>query len=200
VFQAPSATAFSQLIVHGIPNRSTRARKRAAQPERSFALTVEGKRDVRIQLHRSTSGVSERPAFLSIGDHRCHSNRVVDMQVLSCIFCLRAVPMTDTDDVFKALADRSRRLLLDRLNANNGQTLTELAAHLEMTRQAVTQHLNVLEAANLVVTTWRGREKLHFLNPVPLQEIYDRWICKFERSRLRALRDLKQRLEGTRSA
>ena len=108
--------------------------------------------------------------------------------------------MTDTDDVFKALADRSRRLLLDRLNANNGQTLTELAAHLDMTRQAVTQHLNVLEAASLVVTTWRGREKLHFLNPVPLQEIYERWICKFERSRLRAMRDLKQRLEGTRSA
>jgi DNA-binding transcriptional ArsR family regulator len=108
--------------------------------------------------------------------------------------------MIDTDVVFKALADRSRRMLLDRLNANNGQTLTELSANLDMTRQAATQHITVLEKANLVVTTWRGREKLHFLNPVPLQEIYDRWICKFERSRLRALRDLKQRLEGTRSA
>jgi DNA-binding transcriptional ArsR family regulator len=108
--------------------------------------------------------------------------------------------MTDTDSVFKALADRSRRMLLDRLNANNGQTLTELCAHLDMTRQAVTQHVAVLEAAHLVVTTWRGREKLHFLNPVPLQEIYDRWICRFERSRLRAMRDLKQRLEGMRSA
>jgi DNA-binding transcriptional ArsR family regulator len=108
--------------------------------------------------------------------------------------------MKDTDAVFKALADRSRRSLLDRLNANNGQTLTELSAHLDMTRQAVTQHLSVLEAANLVVTTWQGREKLHFLNPVPLQEIYDRWICKFERSRLRAMRDLKERLEGAKSA
>ena len=107
--------------------------------------------------------------------------------------------VADTDGVFKALADRSRRLLLDRLNANDGQTLTELAAHLDMSRQAVTQHLNVLEAAHLVVTSWRGREKLHFLNPVPLQEIYDRWIRRFERSRLRALRDLKQRLEGPKS-
>ncbi|HMF93528.1 MAG TPA: helix-turn-helix transcriptional regulator [Vicinamibacterales bacterium] len=110
-----------------------------------------------------------------------------------------ARPM-DTDLVFKALADRSRRLLLDSLNATNGQTLTELCEHLDMTRQAVTQHLGVLEAANLVAITWRGREKLHFLNPVPLQEIYDRWICKFERSRLRAIRDLKRRLEGARSA
>ena len=108
--------------------------------------------------------------------------------------------MTDTDGVFKALADRSRRMLLDRLNADNGQTLTELCAHLDMTRQAVTQHLAVLEAADLVITKWRGREKLHFVNPVPLQEIYDRWICRFERSRLRAMRDLKQRLEGVRSA
>jgi DNA-binding transcriptional ArsR family regulator len=108
--------------------------------------------------------------------------------------------MTDTDVVFKALADPSRRVLLDRLNEHNGQTLTELVTHLDMTRQAVTQHLNLLEAANLVVTTRRGREKLHFLNPVPLQEIYDRWICKFERSRVRAMRDLKQRLEGMKSA
>jgi DNA-binding transcriptional ArsR family regulator len=108
--------------------------------------------------------------------------------------------MNDTDLVFKALADPSRRMLLDRLNADDGQTLTELCEHLDMTRQAVTQHLSVLEGANLVATTWRGREKLHFLNPVPLQEIYDRWICKFERSRLRAMRDLKRRLEGTKSA
>ena len=105
--------------------------------------------------------------------------------------------MNDTDLVFKALADASRRKLLDLLNADNGQTLSELCEHLEMTRQAVTQHLGVLESANLVVITWRGREKLHFLNPVPLQEIYDRWISKFERSRLRAMRDLKRRLEGT---
>jgi len=105
--------------------------------------------------------------------------------------------MDDTDIVFRALADPSRRKLLDLLNEHNGQTLTELCEHLDMTRQAVTQHLGLLEAANLVATVWRGREKLHFLNPVPLQEIYDRWIRKFERSRLKALRDLKGRLEGT---
>jgi DNA-binding transcriptional ArsR family regulator len=108
--------------------------------------------------------------------------------------------MVDTDPVFKALADRSRRLLLDRLNEHNGQTLGELCAHLDMTRQAATQHLGVLEAAHLVVTRRRGREKLHFLNPVPLQEVYDRWISRFERSRVRAMRDLKQRLEGIKSA
>jgi DNA-binding transcriptional ArsR family regulator len=105
--------------------------------------------------------------------------------------------MNDTDLVFKALADRSRRRLLDLLNAHDAQTLSDLCEHLDMTRQAVTQHLSVLEAAHLVATRWRGREKLHFLNPVPLQEIYDRWISRFERSRLKALRDLKQRLEGT---
>ena len=108
--------------------------------------------------------------------------------------------MTDTDKVFKALADPSRRKLLDLLYANNGQTLGELCEHLEMTRQAVTQHLAVLEAAALVATSWRGREKLHYLNPVPVYEIYERWIRKFERSRLRALRDLKERLEGDKDA
>lgn len=100
------------------------------------------------------------------------------------------------DKVFKALGDPSRRQLLDRLHARNGQTLGELCEHLDMTRQAATQHLCVLEAANLVVTIWRGREKLHYLNPVPLQDIYERWIRKFERQRLRALHDLKKRLEG----
>jgi DNA-binding transcriptional ArsR family regulator len=103
--------------------------------------------------------------------------------------------INDTDIVFKALADPSRRMLLDVLNARSGQTLTELCEHLDMTRQAVTQHLSVLEGAHLVVTNWRGREKLHFLNAVPLQEVYDRWIRKFERSRLKAMRDLKRRLE-----
>jgi DNA-binding transcriptional ArsR family regulator len=102
----------------------------------------------------------------------------------------------ENDSVFKALADASRRLLLDRLYANNGQTLTELCEPLDMTRQAVTQHLEVLEAANLVTTVWRGREKLHYLNPVPLQEIYERWIRKFEKRRLSALHQLKKRLEG----
>jgi DNA-binding transcriptional ArsR family regulator len=106
-------------------------------------------------------------------------------------------PVHDTDLVFKALADPGRRTLLDVLNAGDGRTLSDLCEHLDMTRQAVTQHLGVLEAAGLVVTSWRGREKLHFLNPVPLQEIYDRWISRFERSRVRAMRELKRRLEGT---
>ena len=105
--------------------------------------------------------------------------------------------MTDTDLLFKALADPSRRKLLDLLHASDAQTLGGLCAHLDMTRQAVTQHLAVLEAAGLVVARWRGREKLHYLNPTPLQEIHDRWLAKFERSRVRALRDLKRRLEGT---
>ncbi len=100
------------------------------------------------------------------------------------------------DDVFKALASEHRRLLLDRLRENNGQTLTELCEHLGMTRQAVTKHLDVLEAANLVTTVWHGREKLHYLNPVPIQELYERWIANYERERLQALTDLKRRLEG----
>src|SRR3979409_2474937 len=97
--------------------------------------------------------------------------------------------------LFKALADPSRRKLLDLLHAHDGRALNDLCEHLDMTRQGVTQHLGVLEAATLVVTVWRGREKLHFLNPVPLQEIYERWIAKFEKPRLTALSDLKQRLE-----
>jgi DNA-binding transcriptional ArsR family regulator len=101
----------------------------------------------------------------------------------------------DDDLLFRALADASRRKLLDLLHAHDGQTLNDLCEHLDMTRQGVTQHLNVLEAANLVATMRRGREKLHFLNPVPLQEIYDRWIAKFERPRVKALADLKRRLE-----
>jgi DNA-binding transcriptional ArsR family regulator len=101
----------------------------------------------------------------------------------------------DTDVLFKALADPSRRKLLDLLHAHDGRTLNELCEHLDMTRQGVTQHLGVLEAANLVVTMWRGREKLHFINPVSLQEI--RWIAKFEKPRLNALGDLKRRLEKT---
>ena len=102
------------------------------------------------------------------------------------------------DKVFRALADPSRRKLLDRLHVNNGQTLSELCGHLDMTRQAVTKHLALLEAANLVVTVWRGREKLHYLNPVPISEIYERWIGKYERHRLRALDELKKRLEEKR--
>ena len=106
--------------------------------------------------------------------------------------------MTDRHDthlLFKALADPNRRKLLDLLHAHDGRTLNELCDHLDMTRQAVSQHLDLLEAANLVASVRRGREKLHFLNPVPLQEIYERWIAKFEKGRLKALSDLKRRLE-----
>jgi DNA-binding transcriptional ArsR family regulator len=104
------------------------------------------------------------------------------------------------DTVFKALADASRRELLDRLRADNGQTLNELCARLAksgaaMTRQAVSKHLAILEDANLVATVRRGREKLHYLNPVPINEIGERWIGKFERSRLQALNDMKKALE-----
>ena len=103
----------------------------------------------------------------------------------------------DDDDVlFKALADPGRRKLLDVLHAHDGRTLTELCEYMDMSRQGVTQHLALLEAAMLVATVRRGREKLHFLNPVPLQEIYERWIAKFEKPRLKALRDLKRRMEN----
>jgi len=120
------------------------------------------------------------------------------MQVFTCLFydhdpidC-----MNDTDLLFKALADPGRRKLLDVLHANDAQTLSQLCEHLDMTRQAVTQHLGLLEAAGLVAIQRRGREKLHFLNPVPLQEIYERWIRKFEQPRLAALHALKRRLEN----
>jgi DNA-binding transcriptional ArsR family regulator len=99
------------------------------------------------------------------------------------------------DEVFRALADHSRRLLLDRLHARNGQTLSELCEGLAMTRQAVTKHLRILEQANLVATLKQGREKLHYINPVPIHEIGDRWIRKFERSRLDALGEMKRALE-----
>ncbi|MGW2051580.1 ArsR/SmtB family transcription factor [Streptomyces sp. NPDC001858] len=99
------------------------------------------------------------------------------------------------DKAFRALADDTRRRLLDRLHERNGQTLGELCAHIDMARQSVTQHLAVLEAAQLVVTVRRGREKLHYLNPVPLHEIQERWIDKFERPRLRVLSDVRRRAE-----
>jgi uncharacterized protein YndB with AHSA1/START domain/DNA-binding transcriptional ArsR family regulator len=101
----------------------------------------------------------------------------------------------ETDGVFKALADPTRRTMLDRLHQRNGQTLTELCEQLGMARQSATQHLGVLEAANLISTVWRGRTKLHYLNPVPIHDIGERWISKFERPRLRALRTIKQRAE-----
>ena len=101
--------------------------------------------------------------------------------------------------MFKALADPTRRYLLDLLHEQNGQTLGELSERLDMTRQAATQHLSVLEAANLVSTVRRGREKLHYLNPVPLHDMQERWIDKFERPRLRALSAVKQKAEATMS-
>ena len=111
------------------------------------------------------------------------------MQPNSCII------LCEMDAVFKVLADGSRRKLLDQLHKSNGQTLGELCEHLDMTRQAVTKHLVLLEEANLVTVVWRGREKLHYLNPVPLHEISERWIGKYERHRLQALSDLKKGLE-----
>ncbi|MES2826399.1 MAG: helix-turn-helix domain-containing protein [Pseudomonadota bacterium] len=104
--------------------------------------------------------------------------------------------MTEIDLVFKALADPSRRKLLDLLHAKNGQTLTELCSVLDMTRQSVTQHLDLLEGANLISVQRQGREKLHYFNPVPIHEIYARWIRKFEMDRLDALNDFKSKLEG----
>lgn len=103
--------------------------------------------------------------------------------------------MDDIDKVFKALADSNRRELLDRLHAKNGQTLNELCQDLGMARQSVTQHLGLLEAANLVTTQRQGREKLHFINPVPIHDIYMRWIGKFDTARLDALHNLKRALQ-----
>ena len=100
------------------------------------------------------------------------------------------------DRVFRALADETRRYLLDLLHEDNGQTLSELCERLDMTRQSATQHLGVLEEANLISTVRRGREKLHYLNPVPIHEIQERWIEKFEGPRLQALSTLKRRAEG----
>lgn len=103
------------------------------------------------------------------------------------------------DAVFKALADASRRKLLDRLRQKNGQTLGELCEGLDMTRQAVAKHLRVLKKGNLVSWKWEGRERLHFINPVPINEIAERWISKFEHPRLQALSRLKKKLEGEES-
>ena len=103
----------------------------------------------------------------------------------------------EMDNVFRALADGSRRRLLDSLNARNGQSLRELCAELDMARQSVSKHLAVLEAANLVTTVWRGREKLHYLNAVPINDIAERWINHYDQERVRALSVLKRALEDT---
>jgi len=112
-----------------------------------------------------------------------------------CILTYDVRPM-HADKVFKALGDPTRRKLLDLLCEKNGQTLGQLCENLDMARQSATQHLGILEAANLVSTVRRGREKLHFINPVPLHEVYERWVRKFERQRLSLLHDLKKELEG----
>jgi DNA-binding transcriptional ArsR family regulator len=114
------------------------------------------------------------------------------MQLFGCLLSTMSM-----DAVFKALADPTRRRLLDRLRARNGQTLSELSARADMTRQAVTKHLAILESANLVATQKSGREKLHYLNPVPINEIAERWIGKYERPQLRALAELKRGLEAS---
>jgi DNA-binding transcriptional ArsR family regulator len=127
------------------------------------------------------------------------------MQAFTCLYagvppraCQSGLPMKAIDKVFKALADPSRRELLDRLHAKNGQTLSELCKGLDMARQSVTQHLGLLEDANLIAVEWQGREKLHYFNPVPIHEIYQRWIRKFERPRLDALHNFKTKLERKR--
>ncbi|TGM27791.1 ArsR family transcriptional regulator [Leptospira levettii] len=101
-----------------------------------------------------------------------------------------------TDLIFKAMADPNRRKVLDLLFSNNGQTLSQLFAQLDMQRQSATQHIEILIDANLVTVVWKGREKLHFLNPVPIYEVYARWVRKFEENRLGFLHDLKAQLEG----
>jgi DNA-binding transcriptional ArsR family regulator len=140
--------------------------------------------------------------FAITGDNvRCHAkfqrrNRPklsLDRQPNGCV--LESARKISMDAVFRALADASRRELLDRLRADNGQTLNELCRRLAMTRQAVSKHLGILEEANLIATVKRGREKLHYLNPVPIHEIAERWIGRFERHRLQALSELKRGLE-----
>ncbi|MDF2587160.1 MAG: ArsR family transcriptional regulator [Anaerocolumna sp.] len=100
------------------------------------------------------------------------------------------------EKIFNALGDKSRRYLLDLLYERNGQTLSELSSHLDMSRQAVTKHLKILEDANLIVPVWKGKEKLHYLNPVPLRLIYSRWISKFDEDRLQGLYNMKDELEN----
>jgi DNA-binding transcriptional ArsR family regulator len=147
---------------------------------RANILSVQGRTGHRETKDRATIFLPQNMRKVEAG---------LDMQLLGCIL------FAGMDVVFKALADASRRELLDQLHRHNGQTLSELCGHLDMTRQAVAKHLALLEAANLVATVWRGREKFHYLNPVPLHEIYERWIHKYERGRLQALNDLKLGLE-----
>src|SRR5213076_1453662 len=120
------------------------------------------------------------------------------MQPFGCVFFRSPMAAySHMDEAFKALADPSRRLLLDTLNERNGQTLRELCSGLDMARQSVSKHLALLEAANLVTTVRRGREKLHYLNAAPINEIAERWITRYEQHRVHALADLKRALEDT---
>ena len=101
----------------------------------------------------------------------------------------------NADKVFKALGDPHRRKILDLLSVDNGQTLSALCGHLDMARQSASQHIDILIDANLIAVVWKGREKLHFINPVPIHDVYERWVKKFERGRLGLLHDLKTKLE-----
>jgi DNA-binding transcriptional ArsR family regulator len=128
--------------------------------------------------------------------HKTIHERLFTCRHLPAYLVYEMKETTNTDLVFKALGDPTRRKLLDLLSERNGQTLNELCDNLDMARQSATQHLGILEAANLVSTTRRGREKLHFINPVPLHEVYERWVRKFEVQRLSLLHQLKTELEG----
>ena len=162
------------------------------QTARTKSCAVEGLLDCSSAVRYRATPLSRAPALLNslTGKYRLAYTLT---QVITCLSHL--AERGETDLLFKALADPSRRKLLDLLHVHDGSTLNELCEHLDMTRQGVTQHLDVLEAANLIATVRRGREKLHFLNPVPLQEIYERWVAKFEKPRLKALSALKKRLE-----
>lgn len=118
------------------------------------------------------------------------------MQVFTCIIFPMPKEGKDTDLVFKAMADPNRRKVLDLLFSKNGQTLSQLCEELDMQRQSATQHIDILINANLISFVWKGREKLHFINPVPIYEVYERWVRKFEENRLSFLHDLKTQLEG----
>lgn len=118
------------------------------------------------------------------------------MQVFTCILFPMPKEGKGTDLVFKAMADPNRRKVLDLLFSKNGQTLGQLCEKLEMQRQSATQHIEFLINANLITVIWKGREKLHFINPVPIYEVYERWVRKFEENRLGFMHDLKKQLEG----
>lgn len=116
------------------------------------------------------------------------------MQQICCI-SINLYLSLGMEKVFKALADNQRLKLLDNLNANNGQSLSALCENATMTRQAITRHLSVLEKANLIVTVWVGREKLHYINPIPLQQVYERWLKNFDQNHIQTLLKLKENLE-----